>query len=120
MAPGDAAGQLVALPSSRLLPAAATTTTSRSVAYLTAVSYCELYGPLRLMLITSAPWSTAQMMPLATVALVPPFVAPSTRTGMICAVLAPAMPRPFPLTAEICPATWVPWPWGSTQPFVPG
>jgi hypothetical protein len=53
------------------------------------------------MLMTSAPLSTASMMPCVTVPEVPLPSAPSTRIGMIEALLMPAMPRPLSIVAEI-------------------
>ena len=58
---------------------------------------------------TSAPESTAQVIPAATSMFQPEPVSPSTRTGMMVAIGAtPAMPRPLPALAAAIPATWVP------------
>ncbi len=62
-----------------------------------------------LMLITSAPWSTAYRMPVAMSSKAP---LPSSRDliGMIFASGAvPATPMPLSVTAAMMPLTCVPW-----------
>jgi hypothetical protein len=65
--------------------------------------------PPRLRLITRAPWSVAQMIPLATFDAAPPPFLSSTRTGRIfTSGAAPTMPRPLFACAAMIPATCVP------------
>src|SRR5215831_366456 len=113
MACGYAAGyETLPRPS---LPAAQTTTTPLSWAYLTAFdSTDEAIGPPSDMLMTLAPWSAAQRMPLAMPDTEPEPRAESTLIGMILAWKAtPATPMPLCVDCAMVPATCVPWPWSS-------
>ena len=72
-----------------------------------------------LMLITWAPWSAAQLMPVGDVVGRAGAVASSTRTGRIFAAGAtPATPMPLLVAAAAMPATCVPWPFRSCAPGV--
>ena len=71
----------------------------------------EIGLPPRERLITSAPWSVAQLTPVATSASLPEPSSPRTRTGRILASgAAPSIPIPLPSSAAMIPLTWVPWP----------
>ena len=76
--------------------------------------------PLRLMLMTRAPWSVAQMIPEATLAVVPVPSAPRTFTGISeqCQQYD-AMPMELLLVAPATPAAHVPWPLSSVASELP-
>src|SRR3954447_10155869 len=102
-------------------PAAATTTTFLLRAYDTAErSGGSSPTPPKEQLMICAPWSAAQVMPLAMTASVPSPLLPSTFTGKIEAVQAtPAMPLPLFVLAAATLATCVPWPPSSTVLALP-
>jgi len=83
-----------------------------SQAYFTADSrVLDAEVPRRLMLMTCAPLSAAQMMPLATQLYWPLPLSPRTLTFIKLVVNpTPATPRPLSVTAAALPATWVPCP----------
>ena len=95
-----------------MLPAAATTRAPELVAYVTASQTVREYAvEPRLTLITRAPESAAQMIPLATAATLPLPDASSTFTGITGAVKAtPAPPARLFAAAAAMPATCVPCP----------
>src|SRR5262245_9707144 len=97
-----------------VLPAAATTTTLRAVAYWTAACSSGLNpAPPRDRLITRAPWSTASTMPVATSESKARSPA-NTLTGMTRPFqVTPATPMPLFALAAITPATNVPCPGSS-------
>src|SRR3954454_16871852 len=93
------------------LPAAATSTTSAFQALLTAVCRVVDAPTTRLMLMTCAPFLTAQLMPFARPELEPVpvslriFPASMEHPGQ-----TPATPMPLLAVAATIPATCVPWP----------
>ena len=101
----------MSLPSAKF-PAEATTSEPCDCAYETASQRTTFEaGPPSERLITSAPWSAAQIIPAATCESVPKPLASSTFTGSTLAFhAAPAMPTSLFVVAAATPATSVPCP----------
>ncbi|GAA1589572.1 hypothetical protein GCM10009742_40110 [Kribbella karoonensis] len=95
-----------------VLPAAATSTTPLATAFWIAVCRTGLSPPPASdMLITRAPFFTAQLMPLMTLASLPSPLSSSTFTGRTLAFHAtPAIPIELPVPAAMMPVTAVPCP----------
>ena len=92
-------------------PAELITTPPLFLKYCAAVCVVELDCVAKLMFATFAPWSAAQLSPLASALHVAYPVESATRMGMILAPQAiPATPMPLLPMAPITPATLVPWP----------
>src|SRR5215208_2168250 len=103
------------------LPAAATTTTSRPYARLTAVlSTLEFADPPSERFTTSAPWFTLQLMPSTIRESVVNPVAPMTLAmSSLQLKHPPAMPSPLSVSAPAMPVTWVPCPLSSSATASP-
>src|SRR5439155_6815962 len=69
----------------------------------------ESLAPAQLMLATRAPWSAAQVSPLAMSLQYAPVSVPTWTTISLQRGQKPALPTPFPRASPMTPAVYVPW-----------